>query len=231
MKYQPIIRGVFLSRPNRFLAKAEINGGVETVHVINTGRMRELLIPGAAVYLRESQNPARKTKYDLVGVCHNGGIVNVDSLAPNRVAAEFIPTLFPGATQIRPETAFGKSRFDFYVEDKTDKIFLEVKGVTLKIGSEARFPDAPTQRGTKHLLELIEAKKAGFRAVILFVVAREDTESFSPNEATDPAFATALRKAVANGVEAFAVDCAVTADSLTARRFLPVVLEKTGISR
>lgn len=227
MKYEKVIEGVFLSRPNRFIAKVEIGGTEETVHVVNTGRMKELLVPGAAVFLAEGKNPERKTKYDLVGVSHNGGIVNIDSFAPNKVAAEFIPTLFPGVVLIRPETTFGKSRFDFYIEDKTDKIFLEVKGVTLRVGDEARFPDAPTERGAKHLMELIEAKKAGFRAAILFVVAREDTKSFSPNEKTDPAFAEALQKAAENGVEVFAADCAVTKDSLTVRRFLPVLTTKT----
>ena len=222
MKYEKVIEGIFLSRPNRFIAKVAIDGAEETVHVVNTGRMKELLVPGAAVFLAEGKNPERKTKYDLIGVSHNGIIVNIDSFAPNRVAAEFIPTLFPGVTLIKPETTFGKSRFDFYAEDNRDKIFLEVKGVTLRIGDEARFPDAPTERGAKHLRELIEAKKAGFRAAILFVVAREDTLCFSPNEKTDPAFAEALRKAVENGVEAFAADCAVTKDSLTVRRLLPV---------
>lgn len=223
MNYETVVSGSFIARPNRFIAKVTVDGREETVHVVNTGRMKELLLPGAKVFLAEGKNPARKTKYDLVGVRSGDIIVNIDSFAPNKLAAEYIPTLFPGVTLIKPETVFGNSRFDFYAEDNNDKIFLEVKGVTLRVGDKAKFPDAPTERGTKHLLELIEAKKAGFRAAVLFVVAREDAVSFSPNEETDPAFAAALQKAVENGVEAYALSCRADEASLTAKKLIPVL--------
>ena len=151
MKYKKIIPARFISRPNRFTAFAEIDGRQEQCHVMNTGRMRELLVPGVEIFLCPAENTKRKTEYDVVAVRHGNEIVNIDSLAPNRVAAEYIPTLFPGCKLIRPETKFGNSRFDFYIEDSFDKIFLEVKGVTLNCAGEARFPDAPTLRGTKHL--------------------------------------------------------------------------------
>lgn len=223
MKYETVVSGIFIARPNRFIAKVMVDGREETVHVVNTGRMKELLVPKAEVFLSEGKNPARRTKYDLIGVRHGDIIVNIDSFAPNRLAAEYIPTLFPGVTLIKPETTFGNSRFDFYAEDKTDKIFLEVKGVTLCVGDFAKFPDAPTERGTKHLLELIEAKKAGFRAAVLFVIAREDTLFFAPNEETDPTFAAALQKAVENGVEAYALSCRAGKASLTAEKLIPVL--------
>ena len=223
MKYETVVSGVFIERRNRFIAKVTVDGREETVHVVNTGRMKELLVPGAKVFLAEGKNPARKTKYDLVGVCYGNIIVNIDSFAPNKLAAEYIPTLFPGVMLIKPETTFGNSRFDFYAEDKQDKIFLEVKGVTLCVGDQAKFPDAPTKRGAKHLLELIEAKKAGFRAAVLFVVAREDAVSFSPNEETDPEFAAALQKAMENGVEAYALSCRAGENSLTAKKLIPVL--------
>ena len=223
MKYENVTKGRFLSRPNRFIAQVEIDGKEETCHVMNTGRMKELLLPGAEVFLCAAKNPERKTKFDLIGVRRSDGeIINIDSIAPNKVAGEYIPTLFPGAKLIKPETFFEKSRFDFYVEDKNDKIFLEVKGVTLNIDGEARFPDAPTERGAKHLLELIEAKKQGYRACILFVLAMKGCSSFAPNSATDPRFAKALLQAHEAGVEVFAVDCKVFADEIIADVPVPV---------
>ena len=223
MKYENVTKGRFLSRPNRFIAQVEIDGKEETCHVMNTGRMKELLLPGAEVFLCAAKNPERKTKFDLIGVRRSDGeIINIDSIAPNKVAGEYIPTLFPGAKLIKPETFFEKSRFDFYVEDKNDKIFLEVKGVTLNIDGEARFPDAPTERGAKHLLELIEAKKQGYRACILFVLAMKGCSSFAPNSATDPRFAKALLQAHEAGVEVFAVDCKVFSDEIIADVPVPV---------
>ena len=227
MKYENVVSGRFLSRPNRFIAHIDIGGKEEICHVINTGRMRELLLPGAEVFLCEGKNPNRKTKYDLIGVRRTDGeIINIDSIAPNKVAAEYIPTLFPSAKIIKPETFFEKSRFDFYIEDNNDKIFLEVKGVTLNIDGEARFPDAPTERGAKHLRELVAAKKAGCRACVLFVIAMKGCTSFAANSATDPVFAKALTEAFANGVEIFAVDCRVAADEIVADLPIPVRLSE-----
>ncbi len=225
MKYENVVGGVFLERPNRFIAHAEIGGVFEVCHVMNTGRMRELLLPGAEIFLKTSSNPARKTKFDLIAVRRNDGeIINIDSLAPNKVAGEYAKKLFPDAEIIRPETVFGQSRFDFYIKTPTEEIFLEVKGVTLNINGQARFPDAPTERGTKHLRELIEAKKQGFRAMVLFVIAMKGCESFAPNSSTDPKFAEALSEAKAAGVEVLAVDCRVSASEIFADREIPCII-------
>ena len=223
MKYENVVSGKFISRPNRFIAYIEIDGKEEICHVMNTGRMKELLLPGAEVFLCKAKNPQRKTKFDLIGVRRTDGeIINIDSIAPNKVAGEYVKTLFPGSKIVKPETFFEKSRFDFYIEDNFDKIFLEVKGVTLNVEGQARFPDAPTERGAKHLHELIEAKSKGFRACILFVIAMKGCCSFAPNFATDPKFAKALFEAKEAGVEIFAVDCKVTADGIFADERIPV---------
>ena len=223
MRYEKVISGKFISRPNRFIAHIDIDGTDEVCHVMNTGRMKELLLPGAEVFLCAAKNPERKTKYDLIGVRRSDGeIINIDSIAPNKVAGEYVRKLFPDAVTVKPETFFEKSRFDFYIEDNKDKIFLEVKGVTLNIDGEARFPDAPTERGAKHLHELIEAKKQGFRACVLFVIAMKGCGSFAANAATDPKFAKALFEAKESGVEIFAVDCKVTADEIIADAPIPV---------
>ena len=223
MRYENIVKGKFIERPNRFVAVVEVDCEIHRVHVKNTGRCKELLVPGCKVYLSVSDNPERKTKFDLIGVRRNDGeIINIDSIAPNKVAGEYIKTLFPEAKLIKPETFFEKSRFDFYIEDNSDKIFLEVKGVTLNIDGQACFPDAPTERGAKHLHELIEAKKAGFRACVLFVIAMKGCSSFAPNSATDPKFAKALFEAKENGVEIFAVDCKVAANGIFADKSVPV---------
>ena len=223
MKYPSTVTASFISRPNRFIAHIDIEGTDEVCHVMNTGRMKELLLPGAEVFLCAAKNPERKTKYDLIGVRRSDGeIINIDSIAPNKVAGEYVRKLFPDAVTVKPETFFEKSRFDFYIEDNKDKIFLEVKGVTLNIDGEARFPDAPTERGAKHLHELIEAKKQGFRACVLFVIAMKGCGSFAANAATDPKFAKALFEAKESGVEIFAVDCKVTADEIIADAPIPV---------
>lgn len=223
MKYENVISGKFISRPNRFIAHIDIDGKDEICHVMNTGRMKELLLPGAEAFLCAAKNPDRKTKYDLIGVRRGDGeIINIDSIAPNKVAGEYVKKLFPDAKTVKPETFFEKSRFDFYIEDNNDKIFLEVKGVTLNIDGEARFPDAPTERGAKHLHELIEAKKQGFRACVLFVIAMKGCGSFAANAATDPKFARTLFEAKESGVEVFAVDCKVTADEIIADAPIPV---------
>lgn len=225
MRYKSVISARFVSRPNRFIAVAELDGREEICHVMNTGRMRELLVPGAEIFLLPAENPARKTKFDLVAVRRGDEIVNIDSLAPNRVAAEYIPTLFPGCKLIKPETKFGNSRFDFYIEDNFDKIFLEVKGATLNRDGIAMFPDAPTLRGAKHLRELAAAKAQGYRAAVLFVIAMKGIFSFVPNRETDPDFADALLEAARAGVEIYAVDCRVEPDFIAAENKIPVCLE------
>ncbi len=225
MTYQHIVPGIFRARPNRFIAHVEVGGGVEACHVKNTGRCRELLLDGAVVYLEESGNPNRKTKYDLIAVEKGGRLINMDSQAPNKVAAEYLPTLLPGLTLLRPETKFGSSRFDFYAETEGGKWFIEVKGVTLEEDGVVLFPDAPTQRGVKHLHELCAALEAGYKAMALFVVQMEDVRYFTPNARTHPEFAQALREAQAKGVQLEAVDCAVTPGSVTARRPVEIKLQ------
>ena len=221
---------MFLARPNRFIAQVELDGRRETVHVKNTGRCRELLLPGAPVTLAASANPARKTKYDLIAVEKETPagplLINMDSQAPNRVAAELLPRLLPDGTLLRPETVFGASRFDFYAETAAgSRWFVEVKGVTLEEAGVARFPDAPTQRGAKHLRELALAHAQGYETAVLFLIQMTGPTLFTPNDATDPAFATALREASAAGVHVWAWDCRVTPSTLLPGKPLPVRLE------
>lgn len=220
MKYREIKEGKFLSRPNRFIARVEIDGNTETVHVKNTGRCGELLIEGSRVFLSVSDNPRRKTKYDLIAVEKKteGGIVlvNMDSQIPNDVAEEWLRKgeLFSENVAIRREVKYGNSRFDFYIEDRKRKAFLEVKGVTLENDGVASFPDAPTERGVKHLKELTGCLKDGYEAYVLFVIQMKGVYSFRPNDERHKAFGDALREAKANGVEVVVVDCIVTPDSL-----------------
>lgn len=225
MKYRKVLPGVFLRRPNRFIAHVEADGKTWVCHVKNTGRCRELLVPGAKVWLEESVNPARKTKYDLIAVEKGSLLINMDSQAPNRAAREFLPRLLPGLTLLRPETVWGNSRFDFYAETAAgERWFVEVKGVTLEEQGVARFPDAPTERGAKHLRELCHCVDEGFRAAVLFVIQMKGVTVFEPNAATDPAFAKALRNAEKHGVEVFAYDCLVTPDTMTIDQPVPVRL-------
>lgn len=224
MRYEKVIPGVFRKRPNRFIAHVETAGGLEVCHVKNTGRCKELLTDGARVYLSESSNPARKTRYDLVAVEKGELLINMDSQAPNKAAAEYMETLLPGLTLLRPETPFGSSRFDFYAEAAGERWFVEVKGVTLEQEGLCLFPDAPTERGAKHLRELCACMEQGFRACILFVVQMAGVRAFSPNTKTDPAFSAALCTAAQKGVRLEAVDCLVTPDSLTVRQKLPICL-------
>lgn len=224
MRYEKVEKARFLSRPNRFIAQVELFGREETVHVKNTGRCRELLTPGATVYLAESTNPARKTRYDLVAVEKGELLINMDSQSPNAAVKEALPERLPGLTLLRPETVFGGSRFDFYAERGDERWFIEVKGVTLEADSVALFPDAPTLRGEKHLRELIRAAEAGYRAMALFVVQMAGVRYFTPNSATDPAFARALMDAADAGVLVKAVDCLVTPDSMALRWEVPVRL-------
>lgn len=216
MQYGRILPGTFSARPNRFIAHVEIRGKTEVCHVKNTGRCRELLVPGARVYLEENDSPTRKTRYDLVAVEKGDLLINMDSQAPNKAAAEAIPRLFPGLSLLRPETRYGNSRFDFYAEAAGDRWFIEVKGVTLEREGIALFPDAPTQRGTRHLRELCRCMDEGYRACALFLIQMEGVRAFRPNEETDPDFAAALRGAAARGVRLLALDCRVTPSSLEA---------------
>lgn len=226
MNYQAVRPAVFLSRPNRFIAQVELDGREETVHVKNTGRCRELLIPGRTVYLAPGNNPARKTKYDLIAVDKDGLLINMDAQAPNKVFAEWAQAgrFVDGLTLLRPETAWGKSRFDFYWEAGEQKGFAEVKGCTLEDGGWARFPDAPTERGVKHLRELISAHRQGYECAVCFVIQMAGMKRFSPNDATHPEFGQALRDAAQAGVTVLAVGCTVTPDSLTMAEPVPLSL-------
>lgn len=223
MRYEAVRAATFIARPNRFIARVSLDGAEETVHVKNTGRCRELLIPGARVILSEGRNPARKTRYDLVAVYKGDMLVNMDSQAPNAAAAELLPRLFPGFS-IRPEQRFGNSRFDFCLEQGDRRVFVEVKGVTLEREGLALFPDAPTVRGTKHLRELAAARRAGFGAYILFLVQMQGCRAFAPNEETDPAFAAALREAAGAGVGVLCYDCLVTSDIMVPADPVPILL-------
>ena len=232
MEYRDITRGRFLERPNRFIARVEIQDGqggepqVETVHVKNTGRCRELLQKGACVYLEKSGNPARSTAYDLVAVEKGERLVNMDSQAPNRAVEEWLRSggFRPDVTLVKPEAVYGGSRLDFYIEAGGERIFMEVKGVTLEDRGIVRFPDAPSERAVKHVEELVAAKRQGYRAFVLFVVQMEDVRYFTPNRATHPEFADALCKAARAGVEILAFDCLVRPDSMTLNRPVPIAL-------
>lgn len=226
MIYRDIHRAYFLERPNRFIAYVELNGEITVCHVKNTGRCRELLLPGAVVYLEGSDNPARKTKYDLVAVEKGARLINMDAQAPNVVFREWAEAggFTTGLTSLRPERTFGKSRFDFYFEAGSRRGFVEVKGVTLEENGHARFPDAPTERGVKHLEELIECQNQGYEAYLCFVIQMAGVVSFSPNDRTHPAFGEALRGAADNGVGLLARSCTVTPDTLTIAQEVPILL-------
>ena len=226
MRYSNIQKAVFLARPNRFIAHVELEGERVVAHVKNTGRCRELLVPGATVYLQKADNPARKTPYDLVMVEKGKLLINMDSSAPNKLFQEWAESgaFVPGLTLLRPETTFGASRFDFYWEAGERKGFVEVKGCTLENEGRARFPDAPTERGVKHLEELVRAKEAGYEAAVCFVLQMAPMKNFSPNDDTHPAFGDALRRAKAAGVEVLAMECLVAPSEVTIWRPVPVVL-------
>lgn len=226
MKYDHIREGRFESRPNRFIAYVNIDGRKEKVHVKNTGRCRELLTENAAVYLNKSDNTQRSTAYDLVAVKKESRIINMDSQAPNKAVEEWLRKggMFSDAIQIRPETKYRNSRFDFYVETPEDKVFIEVKGVTLEQDNAALFPDAPSDRAVKHVEELTEAVREGYKAYIVLVIQMENVEYFTPNRETHPEFADALLKARQAGVRILAYDCKVTSDSMTINKPVPVKL-------
>ena len=225
MKYGKMVPGVFLARPNRFIAHVEIGGRTEICHVKNTGRCRELLPPGAGVWCELSDNPARKTKYDLITVQKNNRLINMDSQAPNAAAKEWLLAGGLGDIRnLRAEVIRGDSRFDFSFELEGRLCFLEVKGVTLETDGVCAFPDAPTQRGAKHLRGLAEAAAEGCGAYVLFVIQMENVLYLRPNDETDPAFGKALRDAAAAGVRILAVECTVTPDTMTAGKAVPVRL-------
>lgn len=226
MRYQNIIPARFISRPNRFIARVEMDGAEETVHVKNTGRCRELLLPGALVYLERSQNPNRKTAYDLVGVYKEGlGLVNMDSQAPNEVVKEWLirqksgeasPGLsfFERLGAIKPEFTWGQSRIDFYFEAEERKCLMEVKGVTLERERIAYFPDAPTERGVKHIEELEKAQREGYDCFLGFVIQMPGIRQIQPNDETHPAFGEALRRASRAGVRVLALGCRMEKDGM-----------------
>lgn len=224
MQYSNMIPGVFLSRPNRFIAKVEINANEETVHVKNTGRCRELLPPGARVWCQKSGNPNRKTAYDLITVQKGKRLINMDSQAPNTAAGEWLRAGGLGKIEdLKAEAKQGDSRFDFSFTKDGKPCFLEVKGVTLENDGVCAFPDAPTDRGAKHLRGLAELARSGFGAYVLFVIQMADVKYLRPNDDTDPNFGAALREAAAAGVTVLAMDCAVTEDTMALR--LPVIVK------
>lgn len=226
MQYGKILPARFLSRPNRFVARVEAEGEELVCHVKNTGRCRELLVPGATVWLEESPNPSRKTKFDLIAVEKGDRLINMDTQAPNKVFGEWAAAggFREGLTLLRPETTYGSSRFDFYWESSKSRGFVEVKGVTLEEDGVVRFPDAPTLRGVKHLDELVKAREAGYEAAVCFVIQMENVRWFAPNDETHPEFGQALRRAAQAGVEILAMDCAVTPQSLTIGKPVPIRL-------
>ena len=226
MRYGKIVPGVFLERPNRFIAKIRIGDSIETVHVKNTGRCRELLPAGAQVWCQVADDPKRKTKYDLITVRKGDRLINMDSQAPNTAAEEWLLSGGLGeVSELRRETFHGDSRFDFSFLKDGKRQFLEVKGVTLENDGVCAFPDAPTERGTKHLRGLLEAVKEGHGAWVLFVIQMAEVRYLHPNDVTDPTFGRALREAAEGGVNIIAMDCAVTEDTLTLRREVPVRLK------
>lgn len=225
MRYDNVVPGVFLRRPNRFIAHVVIGGVEEVCHVKNTGRCRELLPGGAEVFCQRSGNPDRKTKYDLVAVRKGSRLINMDSQAPNAAAGEWLRGGGLGVIEdLRPETRHGDSRFDFSFVKDGRRCFLEVKGVTLETDGVCAFPDAPTERGVKHLRGLTQAAKEGYGAYVLFVIQMANVEYLHPDDATDPEFGAALREAAANGVTVLAMDCAVSVDAMTVRSPVAVKL-------
>ena len=226
MRYGKVISGKFISRPNRFIAYVEIDGKEEICHVKNTGRCRELLVDGVTVYLEASDNPSRKTKYDLIAVEKGDLLINMDSQAPNKVVGEWIISsgYFGSPSLVRPEFTMGDSRFDFYLESEGRKILIEVKGVTLEDGGVVSFPDAPTLRGIKHINHLAAKVDEGYESYVIFVVQMSKAKYFTPNEPRHPDFAAALRNAKKRGVIPLALTSIVTKDSIVIDKFLEVRL-------
>ena len=224
MRYDNMTPGIFRARPNRFIAHIEIDGAVEICHVKNTGRCRELLIPGCTVWCQRSDNPNRKTKFDLIAVQKGDRLINMDSQAPNKAAGEWLQKGGLGEiSDLRAEVRHGDSRYDFSFLKDGKRCFLEVKGCTLEEDGVCAFPDAPTERGAKHIRGLTEAAQAGYGAYILFVIQMSDVKYIRPHDETDPEFGRALREAAQNGVHILAMDCAITPDTMEIR--LPVLVK------
>ena len=224
MQYENMTPGIFLVRPNRFVAHVQIEGQVEVCHVKNTGRCRELLVPGCTVYCQRSGNPNRKTKFDLIAVQKGGRLINMDSQAPNKAAGEWLAAGGLGEiSELRAEVKQGDSRFDFSFVKDGKRCFLEVKGCTLEEDGVCAFPDAPTERGAKHIRGLTRLVQEGYGAYILFVIQMSDVKYIRPHDETDPEFGRALREAAANGVTVLAMDCAVDVDRMEVR--LPVLVK------
>jgi len=233
MKYSNITKATFISRPNRFVANVKLNNETIAVHVKNTGRCKELLTPGATVYLVKSDNTERKYIYDLVSVekireNKSSLMINMDSYAPNIACGEWLRSgangLFSKDVKVKAETTYGDSRFDFYIEDGNRKAFMEVKGVTLEFDGYAKFPDAPTERGAKHLYELVKAYENGYEAYALFVIQMKAITKFSPFDERDKAFGEALRYASNKGVKILAMDCICTPDSMNIDKSVEIIL-------
>ncbi len=225
MKYGEVKKAEFILRRNRFICEILINGKKEDCHVKNTGRLKELLIPGAEVYVEVSKNPERKTKYDLITVVKDGRYVNIDSFAPNLAVGEYLHKIYPDG-KIIPEKKYGNSRFDFYVENGEEKLFIEVKGVTLFREGKALFPDAPTERGIKHLSELAKCRADGYTAKVFFIIAADfdGNITFTPNRAIGDSFADALNDASVKGVEICAFDCSTEFDLLDVKEQVAVAI-------
>ena len=224
MTYPNIHPAVFLVRPNRFIAHVLLGAEPVVCHVKNTGRCRELLVPGTPVWLCESKNPARKTQYDFIAVQKGNRLINMDAQAPNPVFAEWAKTghFLPDLTFLKPEFTYGSSRFDFYWEAGARRGFVEVKGVTLERDGAVYFPDAPTERGVRHLEELTASLSQGYEAWVCFLIQMADVSFFSPNDETHPAFGDALRRASKAGVHLLALDCEVSPEQIVARRLVPI---------
>lgn len=228
MKYDNIKEGRFVARINRFVATVNIGGKEELCHVKNTGRCKELLLPGAVVFLQESSKATRKTRYDLISVYKGRRLINIDSQAPNKVAAEYLPGVIPGIRLLKAEAKYHKSRLDFYLETAEDKIFVEVKGVTLEEAGVAKFPDAPTERGVRHLQELGRSIQEGYKAAVFFVIQMKGVKYFTPNYQTHRAFGQALQQAQEQGVSVLAIDCHVTESQLIAGDPVRIALKEEG---
>ena len=223
MRYERVTTGTFISRPNRFIAYVDVDGTVEKCHVKNTGRCKEILVPGTKVFLYDSNNPSRKTRYDLIAAYKGDTLINIDSQAPNAAFKEFIPIsgLFGTEPKVYPEYTHGDSRFDFYMEDGDRKCFVEVKGVTLENEGVCSFPDAPTERGLKHLKGLEQASKEGYECYVAFIVQMKGMTCFMPNYATHEEFGRVLQEVHESGVRILVYDCQVTSDTMTVDKPLP----------
>lgn len=223
MKYKNIKKGIFKERPNRFIAHIEIDGKIEVCHVKNTGRCRELLVPDATVYVEESNNSNRKTRFSLIGVEKGARLINMDSQAPNKVVGEWLQSI-PEVTYVKSEVKYGESRLDFYAETGDSKYFIEVKGVTLEEDGVVRFPDAPTERGIKHMRELAHCLEDGYKACIIFVIQMDHIDYFEPNDRTHKAFGDTLREVHKLGVRVLALDCKVGVNYLEINKEIEVKL-------